>query len=40
MEGSNGISVDQVRDLWVIFKGDLRDIMGVLGEDFVSGVWG
>ena len=27
-EGSNGISVDQVRDPWVIFRGDLGDIGG------------
>ena len=40
VEGSKGISVDQVRDPWVIFRGDLGDIVGVLGEDLVSGVWG
>ena len=39
-EGSKGISVDLVRDPWVIFRGDLGDIVGVLGEDLVSGVWG
>ena len=38
-EGSKGISVDLVRDPWVIFRGDLGDIVGVLGEDLVSGVW-
>ena len=27
-EGSKGISVDQVRDSWVIFRGDLGDIGG------------
>ena len=27
-EGSKGISVDLVRDPWVIFRGDLRDIVG------------
>ena len=29
-EGSKGISVDLVRDPWVIFGGDLRDIEGFL----------
>ena len=27
-EGSKGISVDQVKDPWVIFRGDLKDIGG------------
>ena len=29
-EGSKGISVDQVKDPWVILKGDLGDIGGFL----------
>ena len=29
-EGSKGISVDLVRDPWVIFRGDLGDIGGFL----------
>ena len=29
-EGSKGISVDQVRDSWMIFRGDLGDIVGFL----------
>ena len=31
--------MDLVRDPWVIFRGDLGDIVGVLGEDLVSEVW-
>ena len=29
-EGFKGISVDLVRDPWVIFRGDLGDIVGFL----------
>ena len=29
-EGSKGILMDQVRDPWVIFRGDLGDIGGFL----------
>ena len=33
-EGSKGISVDQVKDPWVIFRGDLGDIVGFLVRIF------
>ena len=33
------ISVDQVINPWVIFRGDLGDIVGVLGDDLASGLW-
>ena len=35
-EGSKEISMDQVRDPWVIFRGDLGDIGEVFSEDLVS----
>ena len=31
--------MDLVRDPWVIFRGDLGDIVRGLGEDLVSGGW-
>ena len=33
------ISVDLVINPWVIFRGDLGDIVGVLGDDLASGLW-